>query len=115
MATAASPQIKRAMGPKKEPVDRAARKRRRRQSLVVALLAVCLVGVALVHVWLRLQVVQTGYSLSTTSKLQSHLEQESRELKVELATLTSPDRLEAIARKRLGLTPPEKGQVIVLP
>jgi hypothetical protein len=36
-------------------------------------------------------------------------------LKVELATLTSPDRLETMSRRRLGLRPPEKGQVIVLP
>jgi cell division protein FtsL len=56
-----------------------------------------------------------GYVLSTTSKLQNQLEQEHRELKVELATLTSPDRLEAMSRRRLGLTLPEKGQVIVLP
>jgi cell division protein FtsL len=56
-----------------------------------------------------------GYLLSTTSKLQNQLEQENRELKVELATLTSPDRLEAMARKRLGLVPPEKGQVVILP
>jgi cell division protein FtsL len=53
--------------------------------------------------------------LSTTSKLQTRLEQENRELKVELATLTSPDRLEALARQRLGLAAPEKGQIIVLP
>jgi hypothetical protein len=29
--------------------------------------------------------------------------------------MISPDRLEAQARKRLGLVAPEKGQVIVLP
>ncbi len=29
--------------------------------------------------------------------------------------MTSPDRLEATARRRLGLMPPEKGQVIILP
>ena len=103
------------MGAAKASNDRAARKQRRRQNLGIALLGLCLVGVALLHVWLRLQVVQMGYVLSTTSKLQSELEQESRELKVELASLTSPDRLEAMARKRLGLVPPEKGQVIVLP
>jgi cell division protein FtsL len=56
-----------------------------------------------------------GYVLSTTSKLENQLEQERRELTVELATLTSPDRLEAMARKRLGLVAPEKGQVVVLP
>ena len=43
------------------------------------------------------------------------LEQENRELKLELAKMTSPDRLEALARQRLGLVTPEKGQVVVLP
>jgi cell division protein FtsL len=78
-------------------------------------LALCLVGVALLHVWLRLQVVHMGYVLSTTSKLQNQLEQENRELRLELATLTSPDRLEAMARQRLGLVSPDKGQIIILP
>jgi cell division protein FtsL len=80
-----------------------------------ALLAVGLIGVLLIHVWLRLQVVHLGYVLSTATKLQNRLEQENRELKIELATMTSPDRLEALARRRLGLVPPEKGQIIVLP
>lgn len=87
----------------------------RRRILLLASLALCLIGAVLVHVWLRLQVVQLGYVLSTTSKLRERLEQENRELKVELATLNSPDRLEALARQRLGLVPPEKGQVIILP
>lgn len=90
--------------------------RRNRENLIpIALLVLGLVGVTLVHVWLRLQVVQMGYVLSTTSKLQSRLEQENRELKAEWASLMSPERLEAMARKRLGMIPPEKGQVIVLP
>ena len=79
------------------------------------MLAVGLIGLVWLHVWLRLQVVQMGYVLSTTSKLQSRLEQENRELKIELATMISPDRLESLARRRLGLRQPEKGQVIVLP
>ena len=79
------------------------------------LLGVGLVALALLHVWLRLQVVHLGYVLSTTSKLQSQLEQENRELKVELATLTSPDRLEAMSRLRLGMVEPERGQVVILP
>ena len=79
------------------------------------ILGVGLIGVVLAHVWLRLQVVRMGYVLSTTSKLQTRLEQENRELKFELATLNSPERIEALARQRLGLVTPEKGQVIVLP
>jgi cell division protein FtsL len=92
-----------------------AERRNRENPIPIALLVLGLVGVTLVHVWLRLQVVQMGYVLSTTSKLQSRLEQENRELKVEWASLMSPERLEAMARKRLGMIPPEKGQVIVLP
>lgn len=79
------------------------------------MLSAGLIALVLIHVWLRLQVVHTGYVLATTSKLQSRLEQENRELKIELATLTSPERLETLAQKRLGLRPPKKGQVIVLP
>jgi cell division protein FtsL len=97
---------------KRERVDRAGSRRR---FFVGAVLALGLIGVLLIHVWLRLQVVHMGYVLSTATKLQSRLEQENRELKIDLATMTSPDRLEALARRRLGLVPPEKGQIIVLP
>lgn len=82
---------------------------------LLMVLAIGLIGLVWLHVWLRLQVVRVGYVLSTTSKLQSRLEQENRELKIELASMTSPDRLESLARRRLGLKQPEKGQVIVLP
>jgi cell division protein FtsL len=78
-------------------------------------LALSLTALALCHVWVRLQVVRLGYVLSTTTKLQDQLEQENRELKVEIATLTSPERLERLARVRLGLREPEKNQVVILP
>ena len=86
----------------------------------VAFMPIVLVGCGLVlfalaHVWLRLQVVHLGYELSTTSKLQNQLEQENRELKVELATLTSPERLAATVRSRLGMVEPATGQVVILP
>jgi len=102
--------------PRTKPGQPAARVRRWvRGSIAVCVLGFSLMALALVHVWLRLQVVHMGYVLSSTSKLQHQIEQENRELKVELATLTSPDRLEATARRRLGLIPPEKGQIIILP
>ena len=112
MATAVNAQPRRIIGARRERAEPGRGKRRR---FVFALLAFGLIGAVLVHVWLRLQVVRMGYVLSTTSKLQARLEQENRELKVELATMTSPDRLEAMARQRLGLVQPEKGQVVVLP
>jgi cell division protein FtsL len=113
MTTAVSVPARRIATVKRERVARSAAARWR--LLSGACLGLGLIAAVLLHVWLRLQVVRMGYVLSTGSKLQTRLEQENRELKVELATLTSPDRLEAMARQRLGLTTPEKGQVIVLP
>jgi cell division protein FtsL len=115
VGTGARQNIKILQSQKKQRTERVGRHQRQQHAMVLVLLALGLVGVALLHVWLRLQVVHMGYVLSTTSKLEHQLEQENRELKVELATLTSPDRLEAMSRRRLGLRPPEKGQVIVLP
>ncbi len=99
----------------RERVNRIGQRQRRRQILMMSLSVLAVISVVLTHVWLRLQVVHMGYVLSTTSKLQNQLEQEHRELKVELATVTSPERLEAMARQRLGLIYPEKGQVLILP
>ena len=79
------------------------------------LMGLCFVSLALLQVWLRLQAVHLGYVLSTTTKLQKQLKQENRELRLELATLTSPEHLEKMARLRLGLREPEKGQVVILP
>jgi cell division protein FtsL len=115
MAAGAGAQSRRVARAKRDGSPGMDRGSRRRYLLVIGILSLAFVGIVLLHVWLRLQVVQVGYVLSTTSKLQGRLEQENRELKVELATLTSPERLEALARKRLGMVPPEKGQVIILP
>lgn len=115
-AAAANLNSRRAVRPVKPKQPKRTPKRKGPQHLLaICALGFCLFILGLVHVWLRLQVVHMGYVLSTTTKLQGRLEQENRELKVELASLTSPDRLEEMARRRLGLMPPEKGQVLVLP
>jgi cell division protein FtsL len=115
-AAAANLNSRRAVRPVKPKQPKRTPKRKGPQHLLaICALGFCLFILGLVHVWLRLQVVHMGYVLSTTTKLQGRLEQENREMQVELASLTSPDRLEAMARRRLGLMPPEKGQVIVLP
>lgn len=112
IATAPSRPVNRAVRDRSKARSRAARRQR---LLWIGLLSVLLMALVWLHVWLRLQVVHMGYVLSTASKFQGRLEQENRELKVELATMTSPERLESMARRRLQLAQPEKGQVIVLP
>ena len=66
-------------------------------------------------VWVRLQVVRTGYEISAARRLERRLEEEQRGLAIELATLRSPRRLEHVARARFGLRPPVSGQVVSVP
>lgn len=77
-------------------------------------LGALLVLACIVHVWVRLQVIRVGYDLSAARNLQLRLDHERRELEIELATLRDPARIEEVAR-RLGMTAPRAGQVVVLP
>lgn len=88
-----------------------------RRALVVwlAIFFALFFGVALGHVWLRLQVRSLGYQLSTTRQVFARLEQEKHELTVQVARLDAPGRLEEVARTRLGMVRPEKGQEALLP
>jgi hypothetical protein len=67
------------------------------------------------EVWLHLQTTEVGYQLSSLHRLVSRLAGETRELEVELATLTSPGSLDAIAKTRLRLKPPRPGQIVGMP
>jgi len=71
--------------------------------------------IALGHVWLRLQVVTTGYRLSVTRQIVERLDQEQRELTLDIARLSTAARIDEVARQRLGMTRPDKGQEAVLP
>ncbi|MDR3087064.1 MAG: cell division protein FtsL [Azoarcus sp.] len=42
------------------------------------------------------------------------LEVDRRQLQLEQSTLTAPHRVEGLARKRLGMIPPQAGQIVVL-
>jgi cell division protein FtsL len=87
----------------------------RRPGFALVLGPLVVVAVALLLVWVRLQVVNAGYELSTARRLAHRLEQEQRELEIEVATLTSPRRLEQVARQRLGMGPPAPGQIVSVP
>lgn len=82
------------------------------QVLPLALLALAFVGVGVFHVTARVMVVDAGYRLSRLEGEQRRLLRENDTLKLELAMLKSPGRLEAVAREDLGMAPPSPGQVI---
>jgi cell division protein FtsL len=67
------------------------------------------------HVWAGNQVVEAGYRLSATRQLVERLEQEARELQVLAAAADTPGHLEELARTRLGMRRPERGEEVLLP
>jgi len=81
-------------------------------TLVLSLLV--LVAVALVYVWSHLHNTQLKYRIAEEMTVREHLLEENRRLKVEIATLKSPQRIESIAREKLKLQYPEREQVVLI-
>lgn len=79
-------------------------------ALAIALLA----AVGVVHVTSRVLVVKVGYELSKLDQEQTTLTRDNDRLKLELATLRSPAKLEAIAKNELGLAAPAANAIIHL-
>ncbi|PTL77766.1 cell division protein FtsL [Vitiosangium sp. GDMCC 1.1324] len=72
-------------------------------------------GVGILHVTSRVLVVDMGYRLSQAEGEERSLTRENDRLKLELATLKSPARLEKLAREKLGMSMPAGPLVISLP
>ncbi len=69
------------------------------------------ISIALFVVWIRVQIVRVGYEISEANQEQRVLFQTHEWLKMRIASLRSPERIEPLARGKLGLMPPERQQV----
>jgi cell division protein FtsL len=70
--------------------------------------------VSLFFVWSRLQLVHLEYEISSQETRLRSLQQESKALHLEIATLGSPARIEQVARRELALRPPTPEQVVLV-
>ncbi|MCB2148545.1 MAG: cell division protein FtsL [Deltaproteobacteria bacterium] len=70
---------------------------------------------ALFYAWCRVQCVNAGYGIDSENRRHQALLKERNTLKIELARLKSPERIETIARTRLGLVMPNAQQTVILP
>jgi cell division protein FtsL len=86
-----------------------------RPSRAVVIWVALLTAAGALQVWLHLQTTELGYQLSALQRVIGRLAGEKSELEVELATLTSPGSLDAVAKTRLGLKPPRDGQIVGMP
>ena len=73
-----------------------------------------LMAVALIYVWSHIHMMELEYQIAAETSRKEQLLEEQRKLKVEYATLKSPQRIEAIAREKLQMTYPERDQVILV-
>ena len=83
--------------------------------LPAVLLFALFAGVGILHVTSRVLVVDMGYRLSKAETEGRDLTRENDRLKLELATLKNPARLEKLAREKLGMAMPAGPAVVALP
>ena len=87
----------------------------KKQAFLVIYLLFLFMGSSISYVWSNFEKTQIGYDLSHVKKEEMKLREANRKLRLEIATLKSPQKLEEVARKHLGLRQPKSEQIIVLP
>ncbi len=85
-----------------------------RQIFLIAFLLILFMGSGIGYVWSNFEGTQIGYDLSRLQQEELKLKELNQKLKLELATLKSPQNLER-ATRRLGLRQPLPEQIVFLP
>lgn len=70
------------------------------------------ISVALIYLWQHMVMVDLGYRIETARKDMAALSHQRGELLLEVANLSSLDRVERIARERLGMDTPDTDQLV---
>ena len=67
-----------------------------------------------VFVWERVDVVRLGYQIERLKTQKVLLERERDQLQVKFSALMAPERIAKVATEKLGLVPPQQGQVLMV-
>jgi cell division protein FtsL len=79
--------------------------------VVTALAAMFLFGL-FAYGWQHYQWIQYGYRIEEAQKKKDQLSEIGRQLRLERASLRSPQRIDSIARGELGMVVPAPGQLV---
>ena len=80
--------------------------------ILVFLVAIILT--LLFFLWSRLETVKLGYEISRENKKTIELLDENKSLRLQVVNLKSPERIERLARERIGLVYPRERQIVVI-
>ncbi len=92
-------------------LTRAAGPTRVRECLRLVLLCGAIAAVALVYAWQHFEYIQMRVQMEELKAAKTQAIELNQQLKLEVAGLRSPMRIDAIARGQLGLSVPVPGQV----
>lgn len=70
--------------------------------------------VSVFHVWSRFKLIDLNLEISEANRQLKESEQEQKRLKLEVASLRTPSRIETIAKDELGMALPTEQQVIIV-
>jgi cell division protein FtsL len=85
-----------------------------RQAFAATLACALFAAAALLQIWVRTRVTEQGYRLSRLSAERQQLVRDHERLQLAAARLGSAQRIEDLARARLGMGPPPADRIIVL-
>ncbi|MCP4680724.1 MAG: cell division protein FtsL [Desulfobacterales bacterium] len=87
----------------------------RKQVFLIITMLFLFMGSGIGYVWSNFERTQIGYDLSQLKREEMKLREVNWKLRLELATLKSPQYLQTLAIEKLGLKQPSPEQIIVLP
>src|SRR5258708_34351443 len=85
--------------------------RRNREMKQFCTALVCLFLLVFTYAWQHFKAIEYGYQIESAKREIGGLTEMNRALRLEHASFRDPERIDVIAR-RIGLLPPEPGQVI---
>ena len=96
------------------PIVREVDERRLREQWRSVAMGVLFVGVLLFSGWQRVELLQHGYRVEQMQKDLSNEVEVNRHLRLEIETLKAPQRIEALALRRLKLVTPQTDAAVVI-
>jgi cell division protein FtsL len=85
--------------------------KRRREMRNFAVALAVLFAFVMLYAWQHFSAIEYGYKIEAAKTQREALAESNRELRLELASLRDPERIDALAR-RMGLETPQVGQVV---
>ena len=96
------------------PIVREVDEARQRELWKSAGIAAFLVAVLLFSAWQHFELLRHGYQIEQLNHERAAEEEAGRQLKLEIDTLRSPKRIEALATERLHLVAPSAEEAVVI-